>query len=299
MSEEQTPKRWVDHPEPKNPTARALKQLLLDVEAPAVPAAARARVADRLATEPKDRSRGYLFAAAAVAAALFIFFLREPAPVETPAENALVAKETTLVLPQVGEARLFGDTKLTLSRFQHEMIAEMSPGTASFTLTPMQPPNTFSVRAGRFTVRAGSGSFEVFFENGVAKLTVSSGDARIEYRESEEELYAKAREERDPERAIALYDRVAAMNGSHAEIAAHQAARRTMKLGKPAIARFEALLQRFPNGTFAHEARLDLLECRIKGNDLSGARREIDLFLSEHPESERSAELLRMRDRLK
>lgn len=297
---DQKPKRWVDHAEPKNATARAIKQLLLDVEEPTPSPSARARVALRLhadltASGQKTRWPYLLIPTTAVLLLALLWRPESPAPAKTAAPT-----EHRLVLPNAGEVKLTGDTQLTLTRLQQELIAELSPGTAHFELAPMTPPNSLLVRAGRFSVRAHSGNFVVHFANGVATLKVTSGDAQLSYEESEEELYAKARDERDPAAAIALYDRVAAMNGSHAELAAHQAARKTMKLGRTqtAIARFEQLLAKFPGGLYAHEARLDLIECRIKNND-PAAKREIDLFLKQHPESERASELRRLRARLK
>jgi hypothetical protein len=115
-------------------------------------------------------------------------------------------------------------------------------------------------------------------------------------------LYKQAREERDPGRAIPMFDRLAESGSAFAEVSAFQAARLTMKRGScpQAVDRFMLLM----GGSFDAEARLDVIECQLAMGDLVAAQRSLDHFLRIHPKSEREAdlrflraELMRKRDR--
>lgn len=130
------------------------------------------------------------------------------------------------------------------------------------------------------------------------RRTPQPAPAKIE--ESDERLYQRARDAELPAEAIALYDRAAAMRGPYAEIAAYQAARANMKRASftEAIARFERFLDAHANSAYAQEAGLDLIECRIQTGDLDRARRDLEIFLERHPNSERASELRRLRDQL-
>src|SRR5687767_6805836 len=109
-------------------------------------------------------------------------------------------------------------------------------------------------------------------------------------------LYREARAERDPSRAIPMFDRLAKSGTSWAEVSAFQAARLEMRRGRcgEAIDRFMSLM----GGTFDSEARLDVIECQLKLSDLVSAQRSLDNFLSIHPESERQADLRFLRAEL-
>ncbi len=112
-------------------------------------------------------------------------------------------------------------------------------------------------------------------------------------------LYRRAQETRSPTRAIPLFDQVAASDSPWAEVAGHQAARLVMRQDAgQAIPRYQRLLSRFPNGAYAPEGRLNLIECRLITQDLDGASRELEAFLARYPSSERTTELLRMKDNL-
>jgi TolA-binding protein len=113
-------------------------------------------------------------------------------------------------------------------------------------------------------------------------------------------IYARARSEQNPTRAIALFDEVATRGGSFAEIAQYQAARLTMNAGrcKEAIDRFRALIGRHPDGAYAQESMLDVLECRIKLGALDTAGGDLEAFLLKYPNSERSPELRFLRAEL-
>lgn len=77
------------------------------------------------------------------------------------------------------------------------------------------------------------------------------------------------------------------------ELATHQAARLLMRLGRyqEALERWTAALERFPGGALDQEARLNLIECAIRKNQLDRARQEVDRFLARHAGSERLPEL--------
>ncbi|MBK6683439.1 MAG: outer membrane protein assembly factor BamD [Deltaproteobacteria bacterium] len=112
-------------------------------------------------------------------------------------------------------------------------------------------------------------------------------------------LYRRAQETRTPARAIPIFDQVAASDSPYAEVAGHQAARLVMRQDAgAAIPRYQRLLLRFPNGAYVPEGRLNLIECRLITQDLDGASRELEAFLARYPSSERTAELLRMKDNL-
>jgi ferric-dicitrate binding protein FerR (iron transport regulator)/TolA-binding protein len=119
-------------------------------------------------------------------------------------------------------------------------------------------------------------------------------------RPSDEQLYREAREEREPARAIRLFDKIAEGQGPYAEVSSHQAARLAMHLGKfgDAAQRNEALLARYPRSGFAQEARLNLIECRIRSGEIDRASKELDRFLTVHPDSERRPELRFLRAEL-
>jgi TolA-binding protein len=111
--------------------------------------------------------------------------------------------------------------------------------------------------------------------------------------EDDQALYNRARAEQNPERAIQLFDQVAHRGGSLTEIAAYQAARLTMNAGRAndAIKRFRELIQQHPNGAYAQESSLDVLECRIKLGQLDAAAGDVEAFLQKYPSSERLHEL--------
>jgi hypothetical protein len=115
-------------------------------------------------------------------------------------------------------------------------------------------------------------------------------------------LYREARSERDPARALPMFERIARSESAFAEVSAFQAARIEMRAGRcePAIDRFKPLI----GGTFDVEARLDVIECQLALGDLVAAQRSLENFLAVHPNNERHAdlrflraELMRKRDR--
>lgn len=112
-------------------------------------------------------------------------------------------------------------------------------------------------------------------------------------------LYRRAQQTRSPALAVPLFDQVAASDSPYAEVAGHQAARLVMRQdARLAIPRYQRLLSRFPDGAYAPEGRLNLIECRLITQDLDGASRELEAFLARYPSSERTTELLRMKDNL-
>jgi TolA-binding protein len=115
-----------------------------------------------------------------------------------------------------------------------------------------------------------------------------------------EALYAAATEARDPLEAIGLFDRVAASSDVRAELAAHQAARLTMRIGKcsEATERFSRSLTRWPASAYAEEARLDRLECQLRLGALDSAHAALEDFLRHHPGSARSPEVHFLRGEL-
>lgn len=209
------------------------------------------------------------------------------------------------------------ETRISFASIDHLVLA-----TGGVTV---RTPATFVVEAFPWTVTGVASHYDVGFEKGAltvnafdgtvtidgpTKATLESGERfvssnapgkqRMTREDVEEELYQRARDERTPAIAVALFDRVAEMNGAYAEIAAYQAAKVTMKTQpvEKAIARFEKLLADRPNSAYAHEAHLDLLECRITAGQLDRARTELDTILARYPQSERSPELRSLRDQL-
>lgn len=124
---------------------------------------------------------------------------------------------------------------------------------------------------------------------GAPRLSVSKEPAAVDY----EALYRRARKEANPWHAIRLFDRVAAEDNPFAEVSAHQAARLSMRLDRcdEAIARFERSLARSPSGTFAKEARLDILECRVRSGDSEAADAALEDYLARYPGSDKVPEL--------
>lgn len=102
-------------------------------------------------------------------------------------------------------------------------------------------------------------------------------------------VYRRARAERNAARAIAMFDEVAANDAKLATVARYQAARRTRRSRRfaEAITRFSKLI-----GTdFDQEARLEIIECRLRTGDLSGAKRDLDAYIGAHAKSARSADV--------
>jgi TolA-binding protein/ferric-dicitrate binding protein FerR (iron transport regulator) len=118
--------------------------------------------------------------------------------------------------------------------------------------------------------------------------------------ESTEALYQRARLENNPLKAMALFDQVVARNDAHAEIASYQAARTAMIAGRcrEAIDRIRRHEERWANGSFAQELKLDVIECRIKLGELDAAGGDIEAFLSAYPRSPRSADVSFLRAEL-
>jgi TolA-binding protein/ferric-dicitrate binding protein FerR (iron transport regulator) len=118
--------------------------------------------------------------------------------------------------------------------------------------------------------------------------------------ESTATLYARAKAEEDPARAIRLFDEVVARGDSYAEIASYQAARTAMHAGRcrDAIDRFRDHLARYARGQYALESRLDVIECRIKLGELEAAGGDLEAFLTAYPKSERSPDVLFLRAEL-
>lgn len=110
-------------------------------------------------------------------------------------------------------------------------------------------------------------------------------------------LYRQAQLESEPDRAMALFDRVAATDNSWAEMAGHQAARLAMKQARwhDAIRRLEAVGRRYPDGPYEPERRLNLIECRIRIQAFDQVDRDLKNFLSNYPNSPRVEELVRLR----
>ncbi len=109
-------------------------------------------------------------------------------------------------------------------------------------------------------------------------------------------LYREATETRDPDHAIALFDRLATSGTQWSEVSAFQSARLQMQRGRcaEAIDRLRSLI----GGTYDPEVRLDVIECRLQLADLGGAERDLDAFLRIHPDSERQADLRFLRAEL-
>jgi TolA-binding protein len=109
----------------------------------------------------------------------------------------------------------------------------------------------------------------------------------------EARLYSEAGKERDPARAVALFDEVARRGGPSANTAAYQAARLVMESGRlaEARARWTILIDRNPGAALDQEARLSLLECELRTDALAAARTELERFLAAYPKSERQPEL--------
>jgi len=107
-----------------------------------------------------------------------------------------------------------------------------------------------------------------------------------------ERLYAQAELSRDPNTALALFDEVAAGPSPWAELAAYRAARlATSLMDVSAISRYAVFLQRFPDGTFAAEAWLSLVELYTQAGDDTGALQAIASFVDKFPSNERVPEL--------
>ena len=112
-------------------------------------------------------------------------------------------------------------------------------------------------------------------------------------RDTDADRYQAAVGARDPKGAIAQLDLLAKSDGAYAEIAGHRAARIALSLSRwsEAAERYQALRAKHPRGSYDREARIGLIEARVRGGDVGGARREADAFVVAYPKSERSSEL--------
>lgn len=317
-------KRWLEEPDSTDREIRSAQNLLARADSPRPSPEARVRVAARLSRSRTAAPFPILrlsIAGALVGAVLvmFVLQLREP-KVERVAEviaasgevniegtRARTGRDGALSLDARGvKIALHADTVLELD----ELIRLDHGGVEIETTKPIAlvaGPFRISTKAAQFTA--------VVVEKTKLTISVASGSVAIEGEgelvagetrtlpETEEQLYNRARDTKDAARAIALYDRVAKMRGSYAEIAAYQAASATMKLGdnERAIERFEKLR----GGAYAQEASLSTIECRIALKDFARAAKELETFLASYPESARAPELkkvladLKREDRMK
>lgn len=113
----------------------------------------------------------------------------------------------------------------------------------------------------------------------------------------EEDLDRRARTA-DPAEAAALYAQLAQGAGPRAANALYELAElRLRRLNQPAAA-LEAIdeyRRRYPDGALAQEAALTAIEARLALGQRTEADREIDAFLARYPNSERAAEVRRLR----
>lgn len=107
----------------------------------------------------------------------------------------------------------------------------------------------------------------------------------------------KARKDGDPKRAVGLYEKIARAGGPLAESALYEMGTITLQdLHDPdgALAIWEGLRARFPEGLVRAEVDLDLLELRAQRGDGARALEEARGFLRRHPTSERRGEIARV-----
>jgi TolA-binding protein len=99
----------------------------------------------------------------------------------------------------------------------------------------------------------------------------------------------------DPRAAVKTLDRLAELGGAQAEPARLRAARLAARYDAAESARrLEAFLAQHGHGPFAHDARLDLVEQRLRGG-LGAAEGAVAAFLARHPDSARAPEMLVVR----
>jgi TolA-binding protein len=124
----------------------------------------------------------------------------------------------------------------------------------------------------------------------------SSAPPAAEPPRSEEADYAEAASARDPRAAIRLFDALARRRGRLAEIAALRAARLMASLDPAAgVRRFESFVADHPTSAFDAEARLYLIEGRVRVAGLAAAERDVESFLDRHRDNERRSEALFLR----
>lgn len=139
---------------------------------------------------------------------------------------------------------------------------------------------------------------------GLAEAAPGPGGPRLERPEAPPEaldaLYRRAVAEREPDAAVALFDRVAAAPGPFAEIAGHQAVRRRMAQGQlqDALRRLDALEARFPDGAHLPELWLSRVECRVALGAPGAARPDLDAYLARWPGTPRAGDLFFLRAEL-
>jgi len=105
-----------------------------------------------------------------------------------------------------------------------------------------------------------------------------------------------------PQRALKIFESLAAGQGAAAENAAYEIGRvyREHLLGpRHAIAAWQRYRVRFPRGLLRVETDLSILETLLAQGDTSAALTEAEAFVERHPDSERRAEIAHLAERLR
>lgn len=110
-------------------------------------------------------------------------------------------------------------------------------------------------------------------------------------------LYRQARTETDPERAVALFDRICTQGGSWAEMAGHQAVRRRVAQGRSAeaLVRLNALQAQFPTGAHVTEVWLGRIDIHVSQGKPGAALADLDRYLAQYSRSLRASDLFFLR----
>jgi len=181
------------------------------------------------------------------------------------------------------------------------VVTNESPGSGkaarrvtSLSVRPKRPP--VPARATPALNRAPSSALPL---PPLAVDTLGERSAPVASADGVAELYQRAVATTDPDEAIALFDRVVVHGEPWDEVASYQAARRAARAQRPdSLERFLRVVDRYPEGTFAVEARLTLIDLLMKRERLGEARAQINAFAAAHPRSERLADLLFVRAEL-
>jgi tetratricopeptide (TPR) repeat protein len=98
--------------------------------------------------------------------------------------------------------------------------------------------------------------------------------------------YQNADEALDPKQAIEMFDSVAESDSSHAEVAAHRAAKLTLEQGndKEALRRYQVIRDRFRKGVHVKATGTSLIALRLKHCKLHEGRGDLNRFLRENPQ---------------
>ena len=105
--------------------------------------------------------------------------------------------------------------------------------------------------------------------------------------------YEEAAQESQANIAILRYDSVAESDSRYAELAAHRAAQLVAqtKDTEETARRYQIIQQRFPSGQLAKPALKELVDTRLKREELHEARGALNRFIAENPTERKSKDL--------